>query len=93
MGRYIDVEELTRNIMFQSVTQERIDPVVAGYIIAIIQRAPRVDVREVVHGEWHKNERTFWTCDHCGWINTCDRKLYPFCPNCGADMRVSNEKG
>lgn len=37
-------------------------------------------------GHWIKNERTFWTCDKCGFVNHYNRKKYNYCPDCGAKM-------
>lgn len=33
---------------------------------------------------WYKNKHTFWTCSECGFVNNYNRKLYKFCPDCGA---------
>ena len=44
------------------------------------------------HGEWKKNNSTFWTCSLCGFVNTHNRIEYNFCPNCGADMRKEGDE-
>lgn len=33
-----------------------------------------------------------WKCSECGCIFEEDEPTYNFCPNCGADMRVSDER-
>lgn len=38
-------------------------------------------------GHWIKNERSFYTCDKCGFANHYNLKKYNYCPNCGAKMR------
>lgn len=43
------------------------------------------DIQERKVGKWVKNEHTFWTCTECGF----NRVQYAYCPNCGADMRDS----
>lgn len=45
----------------------------------------RLEERKV--GRWEKNEHTFWTCSECGLVNKYNRIQYAYCPNCGADMR------
>ena len=59
--------------------------------IADINKAPTIEAKPVVHGEWKpKKHKLFGNtyehiCSCCG----CDYALaeYYFCPNCGADMR------
>lgn len=52
----------------------------------IITNQPTVDVAEVKHGEWVKNDKTR-TCSCCGYfyINV-DMEDDNYCPNCGAKM-------
>lgn len=48
-------------------------------------------VREVVHGQWHGQWIRFGTALECSAchnkIPAPMTKMYPYCPNCGADMR------
>ena len=47
-------------------------------------------------GEWIEDghERGFSECSKCGYIavSVITERLYNFCPNCGADMRGTDEK-
>jgi rubrerythrin len=62
-----------------------------------IRKLPAADVRPVVRAHW-TDRRTIehdgeWYCSNCGnevTICMCGKDKiweYPFCPNCGADMR------
>lgn len=64
-----------------------------------VEKLPPADVRPVVRGKWVSDEDTYpgpgmrnYKCSACGEIAGTWRKglkkeqLYPFCPNCGADM-------
>ena len=42
------------------------------------------------HGEW--NYDMFDENYHCSECNRVGATIYPFCPNCGADMREGDEK-
>ncbi len=63
---------------------------IASALIAI----PAADVHPVVHARWDNASRIsrkgfeWFKCSNCGmeWSN-----LTNFCPNCGADMRTSEE--
>ena len=71
-----------------------------GYLVHLVDKVfdaiPAADVRPVRRGKW-TDHRTIehdgeWWCTACGKEITiymgADRKdRYPFCPNCGADMR------
>ena len=57
-----------------------------------IEELPSADVRENVSGEWikepYQGDMSVWRCSACMiaagvgiWVS------YPYCPNCGADMR------
>lgn len=55
---------------------------------------PSDDVREVVRGEWQREEN--WETGYGVWVNVCSAcraitpvnvSRYKYCPNCGADMR------
>ena len=84
------------------VTKKRID----GEVV-IATAIPAVDAVEVVHGEWHEENRrpkssTFY-CSECK--RTCydiqpnrsahwkKRCRYAYCPNCGARMDGRREDG
>lgn len=66
------------------------------------------DVAPVVHGRWDSVKNPQWPayshdkCSICGWWNTKNALCYDgnkkpghslnYCPNCGADMRGSNDE-
>ena len=59
--------------------------------LAMIDRAPTIEARPVVRGEWllrHEGRGHYWECSVCH-TNPCIyvTKDTNFCPNCGADMR------
>jgi len=73
-------------------------PIDTEYDCALLDRA---DVRCVLsdvpsaeperhRGEWieDEHERGYSECSKCGYIavSVLSRRLYKFCPNCGADM-------
>lgn len=73
----------------------------ADFVIEVLHRIPAADVRPVVHARW-TDHRTIehdgeWWCTACGnevAICSCGKDKtwkYQFCPNCGADMRPSEE--
>lgn len=55
-----------------------------------IWNAPAADVAPVIHGKWkclNSTQKHF--CSECGMdfdLYACFRKLYNYCPNCGAKM-------
>ena len=79
MSRYIDADAIKYDEDLPdiyTVSKTRID------------NMPTADVRENVKGEWHDYQEGKWIyqqCSVCGY-DYAPRK-YPFCPNCGADMR------
>ena len=74
-------------------------------ILQVIDEQPEDDVRENVHGEWVRKEvdrrihgvyckAPNWMCSECKkwWFHNGAMLRYNnFCPNCGADMRGSEE--
>lgn len=69
----------------------------SAYVEEMIDSIPAADVRPVVRAHW-TDRRTIehdgeWYCSNCGnevTICMCGKdktQAYPFCPNCGADMR------
>lgn len=56
-----------------------------SYILSILRKVDRGELREVVHGEWIDNPEKFFVvecsnCKKCQLIRTC------YCPSCGAIM-------
>ena len=54
----------------------------------IIRDWPTADVREIKRGKWIHNGEIMY-CNRCQYIVMSTRN---FCPNCGADMRETNNK-
>ena len=51
-----------------------------------IEQAPTVDVVEVVHGEWHINDKQR-ICSNCLFFYTTNGStIFNYCPMCGAKM-------
>lgn len=62
----------------------------------LIRKAPTIEARPVVRGEWINDGLGDWYCSSCRVLHTFDEYGdvhplvdcgYNFCPNCGADMR------
>ena len=60
-----------------------------------IESEPAADVAPVVHGKW-KRSGALLECQRCGEIYSQlggnAGKSWNYCPNCGADMRGSNDE-
>lgn len=58
-------------------------------LVSDIESILPADVRPVVRGRWVRNNGR-WRCDKC----TCQAVVIrsPFCPNCGADMRGTQDE-
>lgn len=59
-----------------------------NYATLILQEAPTIEAKPVVHGEWDFIGDYDSRCSVCG-EEYCigPNEDYNFCPNCGADMR------
>ena len=68
-----------------------------GYQTAVVDIAkglnalPAADVKPIVCGEWIAEKDRFyhWHCSQCGYVVGPIKMDCKFCPNCGADMRGS----
>ena len=105
--RLIDADALMENYGLKDATkygnkdaeqQEHSYSTLMLYEIAdIIEDAPTVEAKPVVHGKWMHG----YNCSECGWsyMDYADADSYPasgnplpnFCGNCGADMRKKVE--
>lgn len=55
-------------------------------------KSPVADAAEVKHGEWKNNKNDYPECTNCGYMPMYDHSIddiyySPYCPNCGAKMR------
>ena len=97
MARYVDIYDLESRFI-KEFGEPRL--VLNGNpywdskrITEIMNSAPTADVRENVRGEWQENYEVstgggsyrVFTCSNCG---TSEIKRSPYCPWCGADVRI-----
>jgi hypothetical protein len=80
------------------------DPLLRQIALNLLDKLPRVDDKEVVHGEWERIEDDYFDlvtlkCSVCGeeWCfedyDECLPKSYHYCPNCGAKMDGGKDNG
>jgi hypothetical protein len=56
-------------------------------IDSVIDKAPTIDARPVVHGRWVHDINNLYGCSVClGRENMSHKKPRRFCPDCGAKM-------
>ena len=68
-------------------------PVAWDSAINALRNAPSADVAPVVHGRWKCHGDCGVTeCSACGWSIEEYVGDYAYCPNCGANMRGSNDE-
>ena len=60
-----------------------------GDLFDEVRDIPSEDVAPVRHGVWKRYAKTLGECSECGEVVAI---LYKYCPNCGADMRGSNDE-
>ena len=69
-----------------------------NYATLILREAPTIDVAPMRHGRWvsvpHKLARVCSVCNRDEPYKFADigADVYDYCPNCGADMRGSNDE-
>lgn len=66
-------------------------------ILDLIDDLPAADVRPARHGRWAKKveidgvlKREYFVCSECGQTRMLN--FHNFCPNCGADMRETEDE-
>ena len=63
---------------------------------AAILKIQAADVAPVRHGRWIEKDKyafgTFYDCSICGNLILDNGHSWNYCPNCGADMRGSNDE-
>lgn len=61
-----------------------------------MKNLPAADVAPVVHGKWERlNNTQKHFCSECGMdfdLYACFRKLYNYCPCCGAKMDLEDDE-
>lgn len=77
-------------VVLQDVSNEFAEGV--QYAMELLDKAPTIEARPVVRGEWVDLGRNYYTvvsqCSECG--AKYDFRS-PYCPNCGAEMRTKEE--
>lgn len=101
MSRYIDADRLIDELNRREI-EHRAD------IDEVIMTTPTEDVKPVKYGKWraHPIDRDWDICDNCGvgckrrehgvdedGIGCVTEYNYPYCPNCGADMKEGTDNG
>lgn len=100
MGKYIDKEELIREIisdmaLFEGTyTEIKKHDEYCNYAVKCVSKAPEADVTAVIHGHWNIMDdiKTRCICSKCEWDVPEYGKYYSYCPNCGAKMYRGDEK-
>lgn len=89
MAEYIEREALLA--LREEMWQDRCDHMVVR--VTNIMNIPAADVAPVVHGRWIHDINNLYGCSECMKRETMSpKKLKPYCPNCGADMRGGNDE-
>ena len=95
MSRYIDVELLKQDIFDDREDAWRLSKSNDGYSIEQVRNLPTADVKPVVHGKWIEHYDNSGNLHHleCSSCHNWHRDFVKddFCPNCGAEMRGSEE--
>ena len=79
---YIEREAAIIGLAASSLTPHQIDDAAEA-----LKLVPAADVRPVVKADWYIDDGCAY-CSNCkNNFNRAVRKIYKFCPMCGADMR------
>lgn len=91
MGRLIDADALKKSVLdLQDCYNGFSDTYDKACIIGTIDEQPTIEP-ERKKGEWLDKGAEYnirWTCSECG---RRDMHIYNFCPDCGADMRETDD--
>jgi hypothetical protein len=100
MARLIDADRALEIVRDQGIAHPNAYHL-TNYATLILQEAPTIEAKPVVHGEWVITEDdwhslTLMKCSECGeeWCFEFDETDFPnynYCPACGADMRERKE--
>ena len=93
--RLIDADALAEEIAILFERNPKLaDEWLMNNVEDAIENAPTADVRENVKGTWIEvtdhEIPIVCECSACGWL-TKDYDWFNYCPNCGADMRESDD--
>lgn len=98
MSKYIDAD-----LLFETVCKRVNNPAIRGWLGAIINEIPTVEIETEKHGKWidlseedlsYENVYACSVCNNWFYINedTPKDNDYNYCPNCGARMDVTENE-
>ena len=101
MAEYIEREALevalNHRLNFLMAENGEYDHYASGFDEAVtrVENFPAADVTPVRHGEWEivvgSNGKEYMVCTCCR-VSQDLTGVFTYCPNCGADMRGSNDE-
>ena len=93
---YIEREAAKRELLFWAVCMNHPEYLIKDDALHVIDSMPAADVAPVRHGRWIEKDKysfgTFYDCSICGNCILDNGHSWNYCPNCGADMRGSNDE-
>lgn len=60
-------------------------------VASLVRHAPAIDA-EPKRGCWIENDCAYNRCSECGYEYDHPEEKSPYCPNCGANMDLEDEK-
>lgn len=92
-----DVRLIDANALKQKMTVDVLGGHKRIWVCGVIDDAPTIDAQPVKHGKWERTDM-FAKCSECGvellddaffGIHVFDDGYMPYCPNCGAKMKMN----
>ncbi len=91
MARYIDAEKLLERLNDLVSDNKDIQWAISDAIPKEIEKVPTADVKEIARGEWTDPDIDMYCIYICSNCNEYSEYDSPFCPNCGAIMKIMEE--
>lgn len=89
--RLIDANRLIKRMKAEEAWAEYMEDMRFEDAYCLVEEAPTVEAKPVVHAHWNQIANGFMVCSHCEKTVEENRK-YSFCPLCGAQMDSSEVK-